>query len=557
MLASTSSFGDQLRNERSYWDKLLHFDGTRSRVISDEFFVSTNGQQDSLGEKKETIRLLKSPKGNDVACNFPARYTWLREQISDVPNFDLRKCEELQQFLRNFQNETLSVVFVSEFVDAPASAFGHILLVFNNHDIPLPLAEAIHFSAQTERDGFFRYAYSGMNGKYDGFFIRDPLFRKLNEYTVQEQRAMYFYQLDFSSEEISRIVLHLYELRKARFHYYFIKENCAFQISELLGIGLPDETRTLEHENFVLPIDVVKLYADRFTERWSLAPSLLHADNLLKRLTADELQTVKDVIAQRLAPSNAMPDYVKEALTLHYQYSFRRQKIVYANYDEVQSLRYSSSSFKTSFIDPLENAESSWALFGAFRSTTRTGILLGYRPMLRDIYTPQSAVLQETELLLLDMQLLAHSNGLRLEKLDLLKIRSIPIYTTLQQPLSWSFYFGLNRANASDEIRTELEFGLGHSFGNRGAIFDVSVSTGLQEDHGADFYLKPAVILMGYLPAGTKFGIQISDKQFHQQHYRQNEIFLSAPLEKGFFSIRYTRTSTGNDKTLASLNLPI
>lgn len=557
LLVSTASFGDQLHKERSYWEKLLHFDGTRSRVISEEFFVSTNGQQDPLGEKNETIRLLKSSQGNDVACNFPARYAWLRKQVSDLPNFDLKKCENLQKFLLNFQKENLSIVFVSELVDAPASAFGHILLVFNNHDTPIPLAEAVHFSAKTERDGFFRYVYSGVSGKYAGYYIRDPFFRKLNGYTVHEQRAMYIYRLDFSPDEISRIVLHLYELRKARFHYYFIKENCAFQISELLAIGLPDETRALESASFVLPIDVVKLYADRLTERSSLAPSLLRVDNLLKKLTADELQTVKDVIAQRLVPSDTMPDHVKEVLALHYQHSFRRHKIIYANYDQVQSLQYSPSSFKPFFIDPLENSESDRVLFGVFRSTTRTGVLFGYRPMLRDIYVPQSAVNQETELSLFDVQLLVHSDGFRLEQLDLLKIRSMPNYPLLWQPLSWSFYFGFNRANIRDEMRTELELGLGHNFGNRDVTFDVSASAGLQESHGVDFYLKPNIIFMSYFPASIKLGLQISDKQFHQQHYRQHEIFLSSPLDKGFFNIRYIHAPTGNSKTIVSLNLPI
>lgn len=557
---TASCLGSEFRSAKSYWEKLLHFDDVRSRVVSSEFFLSVRGQYDALNEKNETIRLLNSHNGHDVACNFPARYTWLRSQKFDVPNFDLGNCDELQQFLRSFQNETLGIVFVSEFIDSPASAFGHILLIFRNENTPLTLADAIHFSAQAESEGFFQYAYSGLNGKYAGFFMRDPLFQKLNEYTVQQQRTMYFYQLDFSSEEIARIVLHLYELRKARFHYYFTKENCAFHISELLDISTPDDNQNRKYDTFVLPIDIVKRYAHRFVARWSVPPSSLHLDNLLTKLTTDEVQIVKGVIAQRIDPSDSMSDYVKEVLSLHYQYSFRRKRVVYPNYDKVQSLQYTPQYTPTStdmtLDDPTTNFETNLTMLGAYTSTARTGILLGYRPMLRDQYTPRSTAHQETVLSLLDIKVLAQSNGLRIDTLDLVEIRSIPNHTALQQPLSWSIYSGFNRENITDDLRAEFELGVGNNFGTRRAVFDVAMSVGLQKINGVDIYVKPGFLLMGYFFEKNKFGMQITNKQFYKHQFRQCEFFLSVPLKHGFLSVQYTNFSNGSEKMITSINLP-
>lgn len=556
-LICTASHAETLHVKNDYWQRLLHFDGAQSRVVSEEFFLSANGQNDPAGEQIETIRLLNEAHGLDIACNFPARYRWLQSQGKNVPNFDLNQCVELQEFLRNFQRETLSIIFVSEFVDVPASAFGHIMLVFHNHDTPLPLADAIHFSAVTERDSFFRYAYRGLAGKYDGFFIREPLFVKQNEYNVHEQRALHFYELNFSAEEISRITLHLYELRKARFHYYFITENCAFHIGQLLNIALQGEDRGFENASVVLPIDIVRKYADRITERRVLAPSLLHAEELLNKFTTDEQRSVKNIIGQRESPLNALPDNVKEILALHYQYAFRRQRVVYENFDEVQSLRYSPSSFTTSIKDPLTNDESSRALIGVYQSKSLAGVLLGYRPMLRDIYALQQDSLQESELSLLDFQMLAYSNGIRLEQLDLIKIRSLPKRNILRQDLAWNFYTGANRGNVNQEIRPEIEFGLGESFGSHHFTLNGSVSAGLQGNTGVAAYLKPSISLIGYLPANIKYGIQISDERFQHEHYLQNEIFFSNAIGKGYVVMRLIQASPSEPLFTASYSLSI
>lgn len=549
-------FADEVDPSLNYWYQLLHYDGKRSRVISEEFFLASDGEVNPASELQATLRLLKGVNGLDIACNFPARYQWLKAQYNEVPSFDLNSCAELQAYLQNFQKDTLSLVFVSEFLDAPASAFGHIMLVFQNHDMPLPLADTIHFSAVTRQsDSFLRYAYRGITGKYDGFFMRQPLFEKQNEYSVREQRALHFYKLNLSVADISRVIFHLYELRKARFHYFFVSENCAFQIGELLDIAFFDKQQ-ITH-GAILPIDIVRKYSDFIVERSVLPPSLLYADKLLSNMTLEQRGAIEGIIEQRVVPSNELPNLAKEILALHYQYAFRRKGVIYDNYAQVRSLRYTPSVLKASLKDPVSADLPSRVLLATYRDKQQAGVLLAYRPLLRDFYAMQHDARQESEVSLLNVQVLALSKGLRLQQFDWLKITSLPKHSLLNQDLSWSVYAGLNRENVSLSIRPEVEAGFGKSVGGQKFTLSGMLSAGVQGNAGIDFYLKPSLTWLGYLSENDKIGLQISDKRLQAGHYLQDKVFASHSLEKGCAVLSYMQTQTGERQFILSYSLPI
>ncbi len=63
------------------WNKLLHnYDG-ENQIVSNEFYLTNNINSTPNEELQETITLLNGQHGKDVACNFPARYTYLKEKI--------------------------------------------------------------------------------------------------------------------------------------------------------------------------------------------------------------------------------------------------------------------------------------------------------------------------------------------------------------------------------------------------------------------------------------------------------------------------------------------
>lgn len=538
-----STYGMESNSNHDYWKRLLHFNETQSRVISEEFFLSPEGKNDPIKEMQETIHLLNSANGASVACNFPARYKWLSSQQNNIPYFDLTQCAELQEFLRGFQSETMSIVFVSEFVDVPASAFGHIMLAFNNTETPLPLADTIHFSAVTRQESFMQYAYKGLTGKFDGYFFRNPLFLKLHEYSIKEQRALHFYQLDFSTEDILRIRLHLYELRKARFSYYFVRENCAYQIGQLLNIALPNEYHDFSNFNAVLPIDIVHQFSNHIIKHQASPPSLLHAERLLSDLSSNEENIIKDVINQKSRPLDSLPSKIKEILSIHYQYAFRRQGVIYENFNEVRALHYEQSPSEISLTDPLKSHATARAQIGVRNLKQELGLLLGFRPLLRDIYIPQQNALQESELSILDGQMLASSSSIRVERLDILKIRSLPRSNILRHDLSWNVFVGLNRENQFKETQLEAELGLGESIGHHQSTLSGSVSLGVQKNSNDATYIKPSVSAFHYFPSGVKMGVQISNRLFNTNRYIHNELFFSHSYGYGHATIRLFNSS--------------
>ena len=59
-----------------------------------------------FNEFYSTIELLRGDNGKEIACNFPARYLWIKKHI-EIPNYDLKSCEELNQFMDNIQKDNL------------------------------------------------------------------------------------------------------------------------------------------------------------------------------------------------------------------------------------------------------------------------------------------------------------------------------------------------------------------------------------------------------------------------------------------------------------------
>ncbi|MBA3022675.1 MAG: DUF4105 domain-containing protein [Gammaproteobacteria bacterium] len=545
LLYHGSLFG--IEHSDKYWKKLLHYDGGRSQVISAEFFVSPNGNANPDEERLEMIRLLNTSDGIDVACNFPARYEWLY-QHNQSPKYDLERCEELKAFLDGFQKDKLSIVYVSEYVDSPASAFGHLFILLQENGKALPLADVIHFAAITEREQFLKYAYKGLSGEFDAYFIREPFFIKQSEYSVYEQRSLHIYDLDFSKEQIYRIVLHLYELRKARFNYYFIKENCAFQISELLAIGIPDEERGNAKHVASLPIDVLRSYKSHITNLSTIDPTLSRAEKLFSMLTPAEQGNVETAIKRHESSNLALSEPSREVVSLYYEYSFRRKGVVHKNYNEVQSFKFRKSTIKNSEHDPLDENFLNRLEIGISHSNATSGVLLGYSPVRKDIYDLQSQSLQETEITLVNAQFLINKHTSILRKFEVLGIQSIPHSTALLQPLSWSFYLGINRENALETLKPEISAGVGKNFGSRMTGVNLSSKIGIQP---GELYITPSISIFKYLSTATKLGVKVANKLTRQSTYNSKEMFVSTILGRGALSIKW-RHATNNGTTIES-----
>jgi len=542
------AFAAELPSNNNYWKKLLHYNADKSRVISNEFFISQNGNINPAEELKTTVNLLKGDKGNIIACNYPARYLWIRKSLPDIPFYNLKQCPELVLFMDQFQKDRIDIVFASEFLNVPSSSFGHIMLVFHDDTQPYLTANTIHFAAETNNENFFRYAFNGINGDFNGYFLRSLFFKKKYEYNILEQRYLHRYTLDFDKAKIKNLLYHLFELRKATFKYYFIKENCAYQIAILLDIaqGNPE---TINHGLYVLPIDVIKYHEKSIIKKEVSLPTVIKTKELIETMNKYEKMQFQSVISNKLDPNIVESDKVIESLINYYEYNFRRYNHIFDNYETVMSLKHTKSNLNHDIPEPLERDAPSKIGIGLYGDSRKNGIYLQYRPFLRDVYDIQKDTQQESELNLFNLDLIAYTDEIKIEELNIISIKSLSMRSKFFTPYSWMFFAGANRDNTENSLNFETEFGFGATTSISTAIVNYTLNSGIDVTEN-ELYLKPELSLTLYISSNIKFGLSSSYKYYNDHHYIQSELFMTYRLSDLTIQTRYKSNNSDIDKKI-------
>ena len=233
------------------WLKLLHFDqnAKKSEIISNDFFLSQQGQHDPKSELISTIEAYFEPRitsGNSHArCKFPARYFWLSTQIS-LPEYSLRysQCSKFEKWALLDDVKSISLLLVSGYLGNPASIFGHSLLKFNTYtsEEQTDLFDlTINYGALIpENESTWRYIARGILGGYEAGFSDKYFYAQDIVYSRTEFRDIWDYELNLSYSQQTLLVLHIWEIVGKKFNYYFLDKNCAYRLAELLEVVVDD-----------------------------------------------------------------------------------------------------------------------------------------------------------------------------------------------------------------------------------------------------------------------------------------------------------------------------
>jgi hypothetical protein len=522
---------------KDYWKKLLHFEDEKSNVISDEFFLSDSYRYSLQDEFYSTIELLRGDNGKEVACNFPARYLWIKKHI-EIPNYDLKSCKELNQFMDNIQKDNLYLIFSSEYPNSPSSSFGHTMIAFKDKSMPLELSDVIHFAAKTDNEDFFTYSYKGLSGKFNSYFLRTSFFQKMYIYNIKEQRYIYAYKLDFNSDEIKKIQYHLFELRKATFGYYFLNQNCASKIIDLLEIS--NENRIIRKEIFHLPIDTIKTYQDRVENIVKFTPLISKINYLIQKMSKDDKKVFLNIIKDNSTPSDNLSNITKETLVYYYQFLFRKYHQSYKNYTDVMRLTYKKSEIKDKSENPLKNTQPSKVGI----NYSDNSIEFNYMPLFLNYQDIQKNPMQEMELKLFDIKLSLQDKDLAIENIDLMSVKSLPTQYSFYHPLSWSFYLGLNRENHSNALKFQNSYGFGLSKKFLNISASILLNSGFNVSKSSiDGYLSQSFLASSYLSNDLKLGIESHYKYYFSKEYYKNELFLTKKINNLNLSIKYQNGS--------------
>lgn len=232
-----------------YWLALVHYRKSAGGFVSDalpgEFFLSPSGPTDPSAELSATLEALFAPLGRDpdqhAKCRFPARYRWLRRTLNwGVDAEPFVACEGFRQWSMEGTIESLSVVFATGYLGNPASFYGHILLKFDsssgsrNSDL---LDKSLNYGAVVpEHENGLVYIAKGLFGGYEAGFSHSTFYRHNHMYAETELRDLWEYELTLTKDEIDQIVSHSWELLGVTFKYFFVTDNCAYRMAELLRL---------------------------------------------------------------------------------------------------------------------------------------------------------------------------------------------------------------------------------------------------------------------------------------------------------------------------------
>lgn len=260
--------------ERREWRALLHDrftldgTGTRSDIDDARFFLAPTGPTDPRAELAATLRAFFTADevGGDpqpAQCAFRARYQWLRHELEfDDRRLPPQPCTRFQQWLQQLNAESATLVFSSAYLNNPASLFGHTLLRLdrrNQTEQTRLLAYAVNYAANDADSHGLMYAVDGMTGGFQGQFNIQPYYQLVRTYSDLESRDIWEYHLNLSSAQFQRLLEHVWELRGIHFDYYFLKENCAWQLLTLLEVADPSLRLSDQFVLWTLPPDTLRL----------------------------------------------------------------------------------------------------------------------------------------------------------------------------------------------------------------------------------------------------------------------------------------------------------
>jgi hypothetical protein len=309
----------------SQWLKLGHYqprafgDTWQSQIDEGRFFLSPQGVDNPYLELVATLDKFEHEQQTQIfetSCLYPARFHWLKQMLNK--DWAQPNCPELEQWQKIIDPAGLTLVFPTSFINNPSSAFGHTLLRIDSRDQTRDkelVAFAVNFAAQPKQgDNALLYAVKGFIGSYPGSFSLMPYHVKVREYNDLESRDIWEYKLNFSEQEIMFILYHLWELQDAKFDYFFLDENCSYQLISLLQVARDDLILTDEFPVHAVPSDTVSVLRVRqLIENPNYRPAFgTRINHFASELTNSELkQSLEIAKGQTLDPNLTTIEQIK------------------------------------------------------------------------------------------------------------------------------------------------------------------------------------------------------------------------------------------------------
>jgi len=322
-----------------------------------------------------------------------------------------------------------------------------------------------------------------------------PYYVKIKEYSDLENRDIWEYYLDLNNEETYQMVLHILELRDIYSDYYFLDENCSFNILFLLESGRP----SLHLVDYywdrlgygVIPLDTVYIVRNSgIVSKVNYRPSPVNQiRHLASKLDEDQQQTAKSIAingfsAENIDSSQISTEKKQQILELaaeYLKYRYSRMELTQEIFQE-QYLRLANEMINVKGdskkqIDipepepPESNHRPAKIDFGlGYREESFFGEI-SLRPAYRDLLELVNSHYDAAQVKLLEVIGRYYEKGsrLKLQEATILNIVSLSAKDIFFYPVSWKLLAGFEQnlfQNGDEDIVFRFNAGGGWTFSN-------------------------------------------------------------------------------------------
>jgi hypothetical protein len=486
-----------------YWHELLHYhenllgDSYTSLVDSPRFFNAPDGKTNPEAELLATLQVFFSAEYDKeaeepVACRFIARYAWLDEKLKfDHAKLPIPQCERFDTWMERINPKGMTLIFPTAYMNNPSSMFGHTLLridAIGQTEKTRLLDYSVNFAANTGNDGGMLFAVKGLLGGYPGAFSVAPYYLKVRDYSDLENRDIWEYQLDFTTQETRRMLMHLWELRTTHFDYYFFDENCSYHLLALIQTARENLDLTSGFDLYAIPSDTVK----RIVSTKGLVTSITYRPSQFavlsfrfRNLSDKDFNLVNQLAKGEITPEHpalaAEPVQTRaKLLELSYELLLFRMHKEGNNSPELQN-RSQQLLLARSQIDvispptkvippqyrPDQGHESAQASISAGNSDSNGFVDLQIRAAYQDLLDLDQGFVKGAQIKFFDTVLRISDDHGRLERFTAVDIFSLTPRSRIQNSLSWKFRMGAERIHITQDnqpLAAIIEGGIGFSW---------------------------------------------------------------------------------------------
>ena len=486
----------QLYRDR-YWEVLLHYKktltGVKSLIDDPRFFLSSYGNKNPRNELVATLTgFFQEDKTDDShpRCRFVARYEWLKNELNiDESQLPLASCKEFEEAYSRIRPKSVVLVFPAAYVNGPASTFGHTLIRIDGDYQSKLLSYATTYAAYADDTNGILYAFKGIFGYYKGYFTILPYYEKIKEYNDLEQRDIWEYRLNLTEDEVSKMLLHLWELREIYSDYYFFDENCSYSLLFMIEAARPSLRLTDEFGPWVIPIDTLRaMKKEGLVEAVEYRPSkgtkIRHIASLLdERAQSSTIGVVAKTLKPEEVEESAPGEKIKvlDLASELIQYGYNEKELTKEEYQReflnvlmARSRLGSPGDGDYRIQVPLQPEEG----HGSSRLTVGLGLKGGdfyqemrYRAAQHELSDPSGGYIEGSEIVFFSMTVrnTPADGGVRLEGLDIINIVSISPRDRFFKPTSWKVKTGFlqkTMADGDENLIYHLNPGGGFAFKN-------------------------------------------------------------------------------------------